>query len=73
MIFFYNDILNVKCERNLHIFFDERSLIEELALKNDIEQISKKINVIMDLKKKIKVNMNNNLLIDKLILELTRR
>lgn len=73
MIFFYNDILNVKCERNLHIFFDERSLIEELALKNDIEQISKKINIIMDLKKKIKVNMNNNLLIDKLILELTRR
>lgn len=73
MTFFYNDILNTKCERNLHIFFDEQELINELADKNDIEQISRKINVIMDLKKKIKINMNNNLLIDKLILELTRR
>ncbi len=73
MIFFYNDVLNIKCGRNLHIFFDEQTFINELALKNEIEQISKKVNIIMELKKKIKVNMNNNLLIDKLILELTRR
>lgn len=73
MTFFYNDILNMKCERNLHIFFDEQALLNELAYKNDIEQISKKINIIMELKKKIKINMNNNLLIDQLILELTRR
>lgn len=72
MIFFYNDILNIKCERNLYIFFDEQTLIKELARQNDVQQISNKINIIMELKKKIKVNMNNNLLIDKLILELTR-
>ncbi len=70
MTFFYSDILNEKCHRSIRIFVDEINLIQEIASKNTIEQLSKKITTIMELKDKIKVNMNNGLLIDKLILKL---
>ena len=71
MMFFYSDTLNKKYDRKSNVFFDEQSLIEEIAINNSAQQISRKINIIMELKKKIKVNANNGLLIDKLILELT--
>ena len=44
-------------------------IIEE---KNNLDEITSKINVIMDLREKIKFNVNSNLLMDKLIIELGR-
>ena len=70
MTFFYNDILNQKCNRPIKIFIDENELIKQLAHNNTIESLSRKITIIMQLKDKIKININNGLLIDKLILEL---
>lgn len=70
MTFFYNDVLNDKCNRKIKIFVEEIELIHTISSKNTIEQITRKINEIMNLKKNIKVNMNNALLIDKLILNM---
>ena len=70
MTFFYNDVLNKKCNREIKIFKDEIEQIHNISEKNTIEQITKKINEIMKMKKNIKINMNNALLIDKLILNM---
>jgi hypothetical protein len=48
----------------------EENDIEYVVQKNKIDVIISKINVIMNLKEKIKFNINNNLLMDKLLIEL---
>lgn len=68
MTFFYSDILKFKCDRPMRVFFEKESLISSIANQNSIDQIVRKIDILMNLKQKIKINMNNNLLIDKLIL-----
>lgn len=70
MIFFYSDVLHYKCGHSIRIFFDQKEFIQFVSENNDIKLIMKKIYVIMELKSKIKMNLNNALLIDKLILNL---
>ena len=50
-------------------YVNDVNVIEE---KNNLDEITSKINVIMDLREKIKFNINSNLLMDKLIIELGR-
>lgn len=71
MTFFYSDVMNKKCDRPIRIFIDQQELINFISEKNTIKELAKKINIIMNLKQKIKINMNNSLLIDKLILSIT--
>ena len=54
----------------IEIFKDYVNDIQYIAKKNKIDVIISKINVIMNLKEKIKFNINNNLLMDKLLIEL---
>lgn len=70
MTLFYHEVLNDQCERNIQIFKEEKDLITSISKQNTINQIIQKINIIMQQKKKIKINVNNGLLIDKLILDL---
>lgn len=70
MFLFYHDVLNIKCNRSIKFFVDKLEFIKFVSNRNNIDQIINKIEIIMALKKKIKVNANNNLLIDKLILKL---
>lgn len=70
MTFFYEDIMNEKCQRPVRIFQNNQELIHIICEQNTLNNIVKKINIIMKAKQKVKVNMNNNLLIDKLILDL---
>ena len=70
MLLFYKDILNIKLEKNIEIFNDYVNELKIIEQKNKIEAITSKINVIMNLREKIKFNINNNLLMDKLIIEL---
>lgn len=72
MLFFYKDLLNDKLNRKITIFNENLELIKKINKKNDISSITSKINVIMDLREKIKFNANANLLMDKLIIELER-
>lgn len=70
MILYYQDILNLKLDRNVKIFKNYN--LEELVNKNTIQKLAKKISVLIKTKDKINFNVNSQLLIDKLIIELER-
>ena len=69
MLLFYKDVLNIKLNKNIEIFNDYVKDVEEISKKNKIDSITGKINVIMNLREKIKFNVNANMLMDKLIIE----
>lgn len=70
MLLYYQDILNLKLNRNVKIFKNE--ITEAIKNKNTINKLTKKINVLINTKEKINFNTNSQLLIDKLIIELER-
>ena len=53
---------------SLEIFNQDKENIKKISIKNSIEKIINKINIIIDLQDKIKYNINVNLLMDKLLL-----
>ena len=70
MLLYYNDILNYLLNNPIEIFSDYKKNIQDISLNSNIMNISKKISLIIDLKEKIKYNINTNLLMDKLIIGL---
>ena len=72
MLLFYKDVLNLKLGKVIEIYTDYVNIVNEIEEKNNLDEITSKINVIMDLREKIKFNINSNLLMDKLIIELGR-
>lgn len=70
LLLFYKDILNLKLGKGIQVFIDYVNEVNEIEIKNEISEITSKINVIMDLREKIKFNVNSNLLMDKLIIKL---
>lgn len=70
LLLFYKDVFNKLLGNNIEIFKEYVNDIEYVVQKNKIDVIISKINVIMNLKEKIKFNINNNLLMDKLLIEL---
>ena len=72
MLLFYKDILNLKLGKIIQVFTDYVNEVNIIEEKNSLDEITSKINVIMDLREKIKFNVNSNLLMDKLIIELGR-
>lgn len=72
MLLFYKDVLNLKLGKVIDIYTDYVNVVNEIEEKNNLDEITSKINVIMDLREKIKFNINSNLLMDKLIIELGR-
>lgn len=72
LLLFYKDVLNLKLGKVIQVFADYVNDVNIIGEKNNLDEITSKINVIMDLREKIKFNVNNNLLMDKLIIELGR-
>ena len=70
LLLFYKDVFNYHVTKEVQIFNEYVKEIEYAVKKNKIDVIISKINVIMSLKEKIKFNINNNLLMDKLLIEL---
>ncbi len=70
MILYYKDILNKQTNRKVEIFEDYQKEINDIIEKNTILDITQKINIIAETKEKIKYNANQNLLMDKLIIDL---
>lgn len=69
MHLFYKDILNMKLNRSIVIYEEYESTVRQLVQKNTIIELTKKLNLINQLKEKIKLNVNQNLLLDEFILE----
>lgn len=70
MVLFYKDLLNCKCHKEILFFKEDIESCCSVLASNTIEIIIHKINVILRQKKKIYFNVNNLLLIDKLIIDL---
>lgn len=70
MLLYYIDILNYLMNNDIEVFKDYKKNIQNISFKNSIQSISKKISIIIDLKQKIKYNINTNLLMDKLLMSL---
>lgn len=73
MLLFYKEVLNYKLNKKNILFSKYEKLILEIANKSDIDTISRKIIVIVEIINKIKYNVNQQLIIDKLIIELEKR
>ena len=72
LILIYKDILNIKIGSKVEVFNDYVNVISNIAKKNNLNTLTSKINVIMELREKIKFNANANMLMDKLLIELER-
>lgn len=71
MTLYYKDILNYKLNNNILYFNDYKKEIEEICDKNEISSICEKIKIVVELSETIKFNANANMLMDKLIIELS--
>lgn len=68
IILYYKEIINIKLGRKTELF-DNKDM-QVIANKNEIEKLYKKIEIVLDLKSKIYLNANTNLLLDRLIMEI---
>ena len=67
-ILLYKDVLNVIINKKLGYFKEYEDKIKEISINNDSKSISKKINILIELSLYIKNNVNQNLLLDKLVI-----
>ena len=69
MLLIYTDILNYILFNSWEIFENIENLLGNIIKLNSKDTIYKKINIIIDIKEKLKYNTNTNLLMDKFIIE----
>lgn len=69
LLLFYKDFLNYALNRPI-TFFDNTSTMQLISEKNTILTITKKIKIINQMREQIKLNVNQNLLLDKFILKM---
>ena len=67
----YMDALNKKLDRKVEYMKSHISFIDDIADKNSIDQITKKINKLEAIKFDVRMNANIKLLFDRLIIELS--
>lgn len=72
MINFYYDVLKYKLNGQVSVFVEYVDLIEKICF-NTIEEISNRLEILIEVKKLIGSNLNINLLIDYMIINLERR
>ena len=72
ILLYYKDVLNYLLDSDIILFEDYIDKIKEISLKNDIDGVLKKIEVVINLKKYIKNNVNLNLIVDKLIISIEK-
>lgn len=68
LVLFYKDCLNKQIKKNINIFNDYEDDIDLVSERNNYNQIIEKIEVLTNIKERLKYNCNLNLLLDKLII-----
>ena len=72
LILIYKDIINYKLNKKFDIYDIYHKELEKIANDNATLKLLKKINIISQMKEKIKFNANSDLLMDKLIISLEK-
>lgn len=70
MLYFYYDILRVKCQLECIVFFENIDLLKSISKKYTIDVLVKKIKLALYGLDMIKCNLNANLLIDDVVIKL---
>lgn len=70
MILYYKDVLNYKLKQTLEYYYDYEEEIRLLSEAISMIKLCKKIEILVNLSEKIKFNVNNNMLMDKLVIKL---
>ena len=70
LVLFYRDVINIKLDKSLMFFDDNKELLEFVSNKNSLDNILKKIDIIIKKQKLIRNNINTNMLIDSLIIDM---
>ncbi|MBQ7140755.1 MAG: hypothetical protein IJO32_04560 [Bacilli bacterium] len=65
----YMDVLNLKLKNNIETFKEYKEQIQNIEKTNDLNELFRKINLIIDVNDKLKYNVNINMLMDKFIIE----
>lgn len=65
----YMDVLNLKLKNNIETFKEYKEQIQNIKKINDLKELFRKINLIIDVNDKLKYNVNINMLMDKFIIE----
>lgn len=68
MILYYRDMIQLKLNSETKTFRKEKFDMDFINHKNTITSLCKKLKVMLQLKEKIKYNINQNLLLDRLVL-----
>jgi len=68
-VLYYKDVLNNLLGLDYEYFNDYATELDKVSGLNDVETISKKIKILIDLSINIKFNLNANLLVDKLVIK----
>lgn len=71
LILYYKDILNKMLGLNCEYYIDYEDSMVEIVNTNNLNSISTKIKILVDLSVNIKFNLNANLLMDKLVIMLS--
>ncbi|MFV0249805.1 MAG: hypothetical protein ACK5HP_02060 [Bacilli bacterium] len=72
MIYYYRDIIRYKIGEKMELFEKFEIAISAISIKNNLKSLFNKIKTLKSLKRKVIVNANVNLILDKLIIELGR-
>ena len=72
ILLYYKDVLNYLIGSDVILFKDYIEKIKDISLKNNIDIVLKKIEIIINLKNYIKNNVNLNLLVDKFIISIEK-
>lgn len=70
MNLFYLDVIKYKVNITINIFNENNEEIKKIAGMNTLYDLYNKIEIILKAKENIKYNINNNLLIDKLLMDM---
>lgn len=70
MVLFYRELLEYKLSSRIKLFEDYKEEIKKLSKQNEVVEIIRKIDIILQTKEKANTNFNLNLLFDKMVIEI---
>ena len=70
LINLYMDVIKYKVGLDINFYKDKVDYIDVISSYNDLDNLSKKVNILIDVKNNLRKNLNINLLFDKMIIEM---
>ncbi len=70
LINLYMDVIRYKSNIDVNFYRDKIDIVEMISSYNDLDRLTKKVNLLIEVENNLKRNLNINLLIDKLIIDM---